>query len=330
MAEYVEGRAAVVAASGEENDMAFPALPELERWEANMLVHGAVIGDKARHSLPESVGTDGPEDVTFYDGARVFYQIADYTRDPAWNEPARACARLYRESMVLAHEGSVHGWRIFPHGLYEDYRRTGDERSRHALLLLARHGHFGAEGTPPEATENEALSREVAYNLNTFLAVMKLGEPQPARLALLYEHALGHLEQWFVQESCDNYAPFMFGLTAEALISYFDQVAPDPRVPAGLQRGCDWTWEHAWLPEHEAFWYRLDQQQPAPTLKQLVAPVYAWVARQTGELRYLEQGDRIFAGGAKYADLNGGKTFNQNYRWSFAYLQWRADPLRSR
>ena len=62
----------------------------------------------------------------------------------------------------------------------------------------------------------------------------------------------------------------------------------------------------------------------APTLNLLIAPIYAWVAGRTGNLRLLDQGDRIFAGGVKHANLEGGKHFNQNYRWSFAYVSWRA------
>ena len=46
-----------------------------------MLTRRTQIKDLALHSPPESVATDGPLDVTFYDGARVFYQIADYTQD---------------------------------------------------------------------------------------------------------------------------------------------------------------------------------------------------------------------------------------------------------
>ena len=166
---------------------------------------------------------------------QTFYQIADYTGDPSWNQPAQACAALYREAMVLPLQGKVKGWRIFPHGLYEDYRRTGNAHSRDALILMSKNADFAREGTPFADTENEALSREVAYNLNTFLTVMKLGEPMPSRLPRLYEQALGHLDQWFVHESSPDYAPFMFGLTAEALIGYYEQVHPDPRIIAGLQ-----------------------------------------------------------------------------------------------
>ncbi len=188
---------------------------------------------------------------------------------------------------------------------------------------MSRHADFAREGTPFEDTENEALSREVAYNINTFLTVMKLGEPMPSRLPRLFEQALGHLDQWFVQESSPDYAPFMFGLTAEALISYYEQVHPDPRIVEGLRRGCEWTWEHCWIPQDEAFWYRLNNQSTAEVLNLLVAPCYAWLAKQTGEMRFLNQGDQLFTGGVRRVDIEGGKHFNQNYRWSFAYVAWR-------
>ncbi len=105
--------------------MTVAPLPAVKDWESRMLINGAKIRAQALTSTPDTVATDGPLDVTFYDGAHTFYQIAEYTGDPAWNEPAEACAALYREAMVFPLAGRVKGWRIFPHGLYEDYRRAG-------------------------------------------------------------------------------------------------------------------------------------------------------------------------------------------------------------
>ena len=48
----------------------------------------------------------------------------------------------------------------------------------------------------------------------------------------------------------------MFGLTAEALIDYWNHVSQDPRILNGLRMGADFIWDNAWLPQEQAFYYR--------------------------------------------------------------------------
>ncbi len=44
---------------------------------------------------------------------------------------------------------------------------------------------------------------------------------------------------------------------------------------------------------------------------------------------YRDRGDAIFAGGVEQAWLDGGKQFNQNYRWSFDCVTWRTEGDRT-
>ena len=44
--------------------------------------------------------------------------------------------------------------------------------------------------------------------------------------------------------------------------------------------------------------------------------MYAFLYAQTGETKYRDQGDALFAGGVDLAWLAGAKQFNQNYWWS--------------
>ena len=62
----------------------------------------------------------------------------------------------------------------------------------------------------------------------------------------------------------------------------------------------------------------------------LIAPAFAWVYKQTGEDKYAEQGDAIFAGGVARAWLGGAKQFNQNYMWSPDYIRWRGSAPSAR
>jgi hypothetical protein len=171
---------------------------------------------------------------------------------------------------------------------------------------------------------DEVLSRETAYCINAWLVAETLGEPRNQKLRQSVDWALGHIDQWFVQNSSDNWAPFMFGLTCEALISYYHQIEEDPRIPVAIRMGLDATWDRAWVEKDEAFCYRAGNPvEGTGTLSPLVAPAFAWVYLKTGDTLYRDRGDMVFAGGVKCAWLEGGKQYSQSYRWSFDYVKWR-------
>jgi hypothetical protein len=237
---------------------------------------------------------------------------------------------IFRDRNVLPAAGSVPGHWNFTHGLRMDYQRTKDQKSREAVLLMAQHAAFARDETPLDASRPEAASREVAYAIMSYLDAEQLGAPRRERLAMLLDQALGHLDQWFVQKSSPDWAPFMFGLTAEALISYHTQIEQEPRILAALQRSTDALWKTAWLPEGEAFFYRADNPKDvAPDLNLLVAPIFAWLYLQTGDAIYRDRGDQVFAGGVLHAHIDASqKHFNQSYRWSFDYLNWRREADR--
>ncbi len=64
-------------------------------------------------------------------------------------------------------------------------------------------------------------------------------------------------------------------------------------------------------------------EDPAPDLNLLIAPMYGWLYAQTGASRFRDRGDAIFVGGVGMASLKQNKPFNQNYRSSFDYVEWR-------
>ena len=93
-------------------------------------------------------------------------------------------------------------------------------------------------------------------------------------------------------------------------------------------------WEHLWVSSAGAFKYTdrimpYGGVDPAPDLNLLIAPLYGWLYKMTGEETYRQHGDVIFAGGVQGAYFNDPKHFNQNYRWSFDYLRWRGNPARN-
>lgn len=258
----------------------------------------------------------------YYDAQRVFLQIGDYTGDAKWSDCAERAESIYRDKYVLPNGGSVPGYWNFSHGLAMDYLRTRDPASRTAVILLAENAAFARDGTPLTWTASADSSREVAYAITSYLNAERVGAPRRTRLPQLVDQALGHIQEWFVTKRARRVAPFMVGLTAEALIDYYEATR-DPRVPPAIKLALDGSWADAWVASASAFWYDNHDRSLAPDLNLLIAPAYAWLHRQTGNPVYQERGDQIFAGGVKSAYLGHGKQINQNYRWSFDYVRWR-------
>ncbi len=308
-----------------------PPIPLLDRWEKQMVTYGA------KHSEGDIIEKRGTWEgnVWYYDGQRAYYQIADYTGDVKWIEAAEKVERVYRDGYVVKNNGRTTGYRIFPHGLIEDFKRTGDELSKKAALLLSTRAAYTTRG----GGVSTRLSRETAYCLNAYMVAEDLGAPRHPCFDSALDYALGHMDQWFVSKNFleDNpegsMPPFMVGLTSEALIQYYEKTK-DPRIPHVVRTAMDWLWENAWVEDDESFYYRNKQPyQPATEplkgaadLNLLIAPAFAWLYHLTGDPTYRERGDEIFAGGVKGAWLDGGKQFTQSYRWSFDYVKWRQSP----
>jgi len=134
----------------------------------------------------------------------------------------------------------------------------------------------------------------------------------------------------------------MGGLTASALIAHYERSVevgdPDARVLPALKRLGNFLWDTMWVTNvngsgYGAFEYvqpatsGVGGNAPAPDLNMLIAPMYGWLFYQTGDERWLNRGDDIFAGGVELANLQSGKRFNQNYRASFQYVDWRTRGL---
>jgi hypothetical protein len=305
------------------------AIPDLSRWQSQMIS----FGNKQCAAIAQLTLATGLSN-TYYDMTRVMYQIADYTGNSSWNSCAQTARNIYRDGYVLPNNGNVPGYWNFTTGLRMDYERTGDSASKQAAILLSQHATYTADITPLAWTVLTDRSREVAYAILSYIDAEKLGQPRRARRQQLVDQAYGHLSQWFVTFSWKNAdgtpnltyspAPFMAGLTAAALIEDWKQTK-DARIVPALRSAADWLWANAWNAQGRAMWYRMDNLNDlAPDLNLLVAPVYAFLYAQTGDTKYRDEGDALFAGGVEGAFLTGAKQFNQNYWWSFDYVTWRS------
>ncbi len=292
-----------------------PPLSRLSEWEQNMAFWGSDLCD------PVEISNLGlwEGNVWYYDGTRVYYQLADYTRDSSWEPCARYARDVYRP-YVVTNNGGIQGWRIFPHGLSEDWLRTGETASRDAAILMSQNSAYAGWG----GGVNPGLVRETAYVIHAYRIARRLGAAPHPNTQRAVAFGLGHIDQWFGSQTEPYMQPFMVGLLCEALIQYYEE-SGDPRVPPAVKRALDGIWDWAWVPEDKSFFYEStgDTTNGAPDLNLLIAPAYAWLYVQTGDPIYQQRGDLVFEGGVDGAWLGGGKQFSQNYRWSFDFVRWR-------
>src|SRR6476620_9292133 len=170
-------------------------IPLLSAWESNMTTFGRQICNKL---VPGADDWSLQLDDVYYDGTRVYYQIAAYTGDPTWKYCAGLAKGIYRDGYVIPNNGNVAGWDNFTMGLLIDYQRTGDTVSRDAVVSLSQRASFASDGTPLAWTADMSSSREVAYAIMSYLSAEATGQPRRARLADMINQALGHIDQWFI------------------------------------------------------------------------------------------------------------------------------------
>jgi hypothetical protein len=303
-------------------------IPLLSAWESNMTTFGRQICNKL---VPGAEDWLLQLDDVYYDGERVYYQIATYTGDPTWKYCAGLAESFYRDGYAMAQPtpGKVAGWMNFTKGLLMDYERTGDATSRDSVVLISQNASFASDGTPLEWTADTSSSREVAYVIMAYLNAESAGAPRRARLADMVNQSLGHIDQWFVSKTAPYVRPFMVGITMQALIQAYD-ATHDSRIPNAVKTALDGLMPGMWLANCQCFQYTnvntsTGGMDPAPDLNLVIAPAYGWMYYMTGETKYRDWGDQIFAGGVTNAQnwLYLGKQFDQSYWWSPAYVTWR-------
>lgn len=303
-------------------------IPLLSAWESNMTTFGRQICNKLIPGA-EDLAVQGGD--VYYDGERVYYQIAAYTGDPTWKYCAGLAEVIYRDGYVFPNSGRAAGYDNFTQGLLLDYQLTRDTVSQNAIVLLSQNASFASDGTPLEWTADASVSREVAYAIMAYLNAEAVGQPRRARLSDMINQALGHIDQWFISKTAPYVRPFMVGITMQALIQAYD-ATHDSRIPNAVKTALDGLMPGMWLPDSKCFKYTnvvaadgTGDMSPAPDLNLVIAPAYAWMYYVTGDTKYRDQGDQIFAGGVANAQtwLYLGKQFDQSYWWSPAYVTWR-------
>jgi len=328
-------------------------IPHLAEWEAHMKNCATLITAQPGaidHSTCVRPGCKALNEglAWYYDGNRVFRQIARYTKDRAWLEAATKCRLYYRAYLscpTVNHYAD--GWRNFTKGFYLDWNEDHDATSKQDALKLARQGKFSQpqhQADLPKWLRDPAsvdISREIAYAIGAWSTAKALGDPEFAGRDPYLDLAYFQLDTWhaylqgyparkYPGEPGAQYQPFMFALTAEALIEVYQRPDTSPsdkaKVRQKLEAVARLTYDKLYRPDKHAF--IANTGNPAtywPAINLLIVPVYGWLWHETDAGYFLDAGDTIFADGVVFGwpEVWGGKQFSQNYRWSFDYVAWR-------
>ncbi len=361
--------------------------PLFDQWESNMTQWGEHWGVYLQTYNPPTNGGMNEQQGIYYDAQRIYFQIADYTgQAEPWNAHAQEAERVYRVYLNARfnYNGTidyyVHGWRRFSHGIKMDAERTGDSISIAGVKKMRDNGAYAyvLTSSSTEGWYEEWLSREMAYMISAHINAEKFGLPrQEEALAQYVAMAMKHLDEWITEtyaNSVHRLSPFMVGLTAEALIEFYEwevanerdpqalfthpsvvfnptrtitealtQVAYHMRYTATVESGVN-AGKLMWVEDvggtnypfndeggtgYSALRYEsINNARPSPTLNLLICPLYAWVYKQTGDIDYINIGDKLWEAGIALADIAWNtKIYNQNYRWSFDYIKWRNEGM---
>jgi Concanavalin A-like lectin/glucanases superfamily len=297
-----------------------PPIPGLGKWEKTMLELGRKWCD------PAQVMSFGVESqVWYYDGGRVYYQIADYTKDPSRLPCADNILTQYRTNLITR-SGGIQGWRVFPHGLAMHYWRTGDALSKSTVALLITGNPWVSRSGSPDPLN----VREAVYAVETMVKNEQLTGQRDWHLDKAIDYLIGDVDILTGSDPNGFQQTFFDGLLMEGLIQYHE-LTGDARIPPTIKKMLDWIWTHSWdASQHRLQYNPLDVPgQYTAVSNLLVAPAYAWYWSVTGDNTYLTRGDEIFNHALDEDITYSGKIFSQNFRWSFDYVRWRSGGIHS-
>jgi hypothetical protein len=323
-----------------------PAIPGLSGWQTTMTsINGGGLEFCANPANPTEVFNFGNyEQAWFYDGARVYFQMADYTGDTDWNNCGHNIASQYA-NYVITMNGQVEGYSVFPHGLaMASLRYPAETNFTQAFNLLLNNGLFTVLG----GRIDDDRIRETAFAVEVYtVAESMLGYTRNPNLQRAAEFLMGMLLTY--TEGTGRYTidqTFMDGLAMEALIDYY-QLTNDTRVLIVVKRMLDFIWANYDQVNHVIV-YNPDPVGPHcsntlmwwgeasgdcayhnPTAKidhNLITGAFAWYWSVTGNDTYRSEGDELFQHTLDAAPYDG-KLFSVAYRWSFYYVNTRTTGI---
>lgn len=331
------------------NPASYPAIPYLSLWQSNMTTYGDGNYRNGLQANGSACSYAYDQCIHYYDGQSVYYQIGTYAANRTYWDVGAANSRSLYHQYIAATSGNVPGYWVFPHGLYFDCVYNSNITSCSDLHALTN--AKTALLADINAFFEVVNSRETCYALGAKrLDYNAGGSSTLAQVQQLATHCIGHADRaanglLTVGGLTTGYEQaFMDGLMAQALIEYYMDPKTgnqsDARVPDAVKALADHLWSSLWVPWAGAnghFLYNLLQYEGGipveyggndwQALNSLIAPMYAWLYRYTGQQQYQLEGDAIWASGVNDPPGSGigwsGKNFSQQYRWTFDYVSWR-------
>ena len=270
--------------------------------------------------------------VWYYDGAANFFEISKYPGiadsvpdQHKWAKCGEYIAGTLRDSYLI--QPGKAAYTYFPRGLYLAYQHTGDSRYKDAILAIADGGnHY-------RGVNNEFGMREHAYAFERRLYRYLVTNEPDHMLQNFADIAIGMLLTHVYQDESRLFLePFMAGLLARPLVHYY-QLFHDERVPAVLHLFSEKFWSswydqntHRMLYNTEPYGERCTVScgNPVATnLNNLVAPIYAFLWRLSGEETYRLRGDALFGNVFKDGTPYDPKQWSQSYYWAWDFVAWR-------
>lgn len=316
-------------------------------WQSDMLSFGNTYATYLANHKDDSYPGDPTYafdtllNYTYYDGERVYRNIASYTGNNAWLTAAANARYVYRR-WLTAYGHVVPGYWKFTTGLRMAWEANNADATAIASINgLANFGAFSPDTTPLSSMENWTVSRETAYTLINLMDQEAIGGSHRDRLEELLELIIGtdgHFDQWFLGSppvtlpgdnsgEGDDFTPYQVALSAEALIQYWNEYDQDARILSKLILAANWMWDNTWSDVYGQFYYRTDNPlwDGGSELNLVICPLYWWLYLQTGNLTHKTRGDTAFNQGMPTAFIGNPKQFNQVYRWTPAGLLWRSE-----
>lgn len=328
-----------------------------EFWANMVLEYGWVKTWLASNKIANPpYGQDPALAMVYYDGQYCAWKLRDYTDDAGWDALIQDTWEAYVPYYVVPANGGVQGYRNFTEGPLEDVLR-GSSRSaasKAAIQLIIDNSNF----VNSDNLSSYELSRECAYALMALINAQRAGitltVSQAARIPVLKDWCLGHIDQWCTSLTAEFYRPFMGGITAHALTMYSLYISEDADILAALIVLANHTWTTSWKAtdgvwgQGKSFlytdrvgtvewWASTDDANTAPDLNMMIAPLWAYLWWKTGVSTWRSNGDLIFEGGVTVYDGDGfrqygayagssgnpsGKQIDQQMIYGVKYLDW--------
>jgi hypothetical protein len=313
-------------------------IPGLATWEKQMFDLGkrwCLYRDEQNTAgnFVDNWGWTG--DAWFYDGGRVYQSIDTYTaaaghpNHAAWQHCALTLLDPYANYLV-ANNGAMAGYSIFPYGMAMNFYRTKAEVMRNGITAVAT---VGPQKQSCGYVDPGGI-RENSYRSNAWMANEMLGAPRWPLLQRNIDKVMGNLNM-ANRGLAGSVHPFMLGIGMETLIHWYDlnlaEGHPDYRVLPVIKETLDAMWRDLWVPKQNILIYERYTLPPNHSisygaLNNLVSVAYAWYWVQTGDTVERDHGDLLFQ--HAFDDPEGGyswsgKQFSQEFEFSFDFVRYR-------